>query len=282
MTGYFADIASGRRTVCEHGHTLILGWSEATPRLVCQIAHVRADHAARARRELCSPAAWLRGDARARGVRRPVATGAVVVLADAPSKPEMDAALTHAFSEHRVDTRATRPGVGVLTCAGDPTSMHELVRVGATRAAAVLLSLRSLDDAQADASDGAVQHGATVGALLALRHVLLTGCCARLAPGLRIVVEVSALRVALTLLNPSSCDIVNLTLSTWRSTTSARAATGAAHHNGRLSSTRRARASRRRTSSRTSARGSCARSTSRWSPTSCYFRVRRCQGSPAV
>lgn len=89
MTGYFADIASGRRTVCEHGHTLILGWSEATPRLVCQIAHVRADHAARARRELCSPAAWLRGDARARGVRRPVATGAVVVLADAPSKPEM-------------------------------------------------------------------------------------------------------------------------------------------------------------------------------------------------
>ena len=66
MTGYFADIASGRRTVCEHGHALILGWSEATPRLVCQIAHVRADHAARARRELCSPARPRRGCAETR------------------------------------------------------------------------------------------------------------------------------------------------------------------------------------------------------------------------
>ena len=38
---YMLALSSGRSKVVEKGHTLILGWNESTPRLVCQIAFLR-------------------------------------------------------------------------------------------------------------------------------------------------------------------------------------------------------------------------------------------------
>ena len=41
VTGYLDSLDAGASKVCESGHTLILGWNEATPRVICQIAFLR-------------------------------------------------------------------------------------------------------------------------------------------------------------------------------------------------------------------------------------------------
>ena len=72
--------------------------------------------------------------------------------------------------------------------------MHDLVRVSAHDATSVLLMLSAKDAAEADASDGKIQNGATIRGLLALRHVLFSSLGARgaaaLRPQLRVTVQV--------------------------------------------------------------------------------------------
>ena len=68
--------------------------------------------------------------------------------------------------------------------------VHDLVRAGAHFATSILLTLSAADDREEEASGGTIQNGATLAALLALRHVLLTSG-APLTPDLRITVQLS-------------------------------------------------------------------------------------------
>ena len=38
---FMASLGGGRTKVAEKGHTLIMGWNESTPRLICQICFLR-------------------------------------------------------------------------------------------------------------------------------------------------------------------------------------------------------------------------------------------------
>ena len=136
VTSFMQSLTSGRTKVVERGHTLVLGWNESTPRLVCQIAFLR--RAWRVQNETWARTLlpWLRVPP-----STPVARARVVVLADSLSKLAMDEALTDALAENSISPRRTQVGWDVVCRHGDPTSVHALVRVSAQDASSVVLML---------------------------------------------------------------------------------------------------------------------------------------------
>ena len=55
---------------------------------------------------------------------------------------------------------------------GDPTSVHDLVRVNAPHATSILTMMTDEDERKAKSSGGKVLNGATIRTLLALRSVM--------------------------------------------------------------------------------------------------------------
>ena len=71
-------------------------------------------------------------------------------------------------------TPRTKLGQNIVGRVGDPTNVNDLVRVGAHRAAAILVMLSEQDEKEEDESDMMIQNGATLRSCLALRHILFT------------------------------------------------------------------------------------------------------------
>ena len=119
-------LAAGRTKVVEKGHTLILGTTESTPRLVTQLALMR-------RRWLVANEAW---DRRVFPWRRvppstPLVARPVVVICDTATKREIEQSIAEAFTARGIQRRRTRLGKDIVVRVGDPSSIKDLVRVSA-------------------------------------------------------------------------------------------------------------------------------------------------------
>ncbi len=197
VSEFMTALSAGRTKVCEHGHTLLLGWNEATPRLVCQLAFLR--RAWRVQNET-----WAKRLLPWRRVppSTPVAAARIVLLSDPndkhspDNKQAMDEALQEAFDERGILPSRTRIGWDVVCRTGDPTCMHDLLRVGARQAGAIVFMLTEKDEEGDADSGGYVLNGGTIAGLLTLRHLLLSadGVAASLREDrdLRVIVQLTA------------------------------------------------------------------------------------------
>ena len=185
VTGFMEALSEGKTKVVEEGHTLILGWNESTPRLVCQIAFLR--RAWRVPNEtwartLCP---WLRVPP-----STPVAKAPIVLLNERHEKAEMEEILGAALAARGVSPKRTKMGWDVVCRHGDPTDVHMLVRAGAQNARSIVLMLTEQDACEVEASGGMIQNGGTIAGMLALRHVLYSGD-RPMDPDLRVSVQLS-------------------------------------------------------------------------------------------
>ena len=170
VTGFVEALSEGKTKVVEEGHTLILGWNESTPRLVCQIAFLR--RAWRVPNETWSRTLcpWLRVPP-----STPVAKAPIVLLTDRHEKADAEEILGAALAARGISPKRTRMGWDVVCRHGDPTDVHMLVRAGAQNARSIVVMLTEQDAHEAEVSGGMIQNGGTIAGLLALRHVLYSG-----------------------------------------------------------------------------------------------------------
>merc|ERR1711939_1099305 len=108
------------------GHTLILGWNEATVRLVCQLMYLQ-------RRFKEANNTWVRRVFPWFRVlpSTPVAAHPVVILADGMSKNEMDSQLEEALAVRGISRESARIGREIMCRIGDPTDTTALARASA-------------------------------------------------------------------------------------------------------------------------------------------------------
>ena len=67
--------------------------------------------------------------------------------------------------------KGVKVGLDILCRVGDPSSVHDLIRVGAVRARRILIMETIRDKAEFEASGGKVTNGATLRAILTLRYL---------------------------------------------------------------------------------------------------------------
>jgi hypothetical protein len=162
-----AKIAEGKTKVVERGHTLILGWNESTIRIVCQIAFLRRGFLKQNETWARFFFWWLRVQPSS-----PVARAPVIVMADNLTKEEMDSQLKAALAERGISPHRTCIGWDVVCRVGKPDDPHDLIRVNAHEATAILITTTEKDLEMEHKSNGKLKNGATIRTLLALRHVL--------------------------------------------------------------------------------------------------------------
>jgi len=160
---------NGSTKVVESNHTLILGWNNSTPRLVCQIAFLRRVYRMLNETWPRRLFPWLRIEASS-----PVAKYKVVLMNNQLTKIEMEVILARAFSEARIKSHRTKIGRDVIIRVGDPTSTHDLIRVAAQRATSIALQMTSVDEAESEYSNGRISNSASIRSLLALRSLFLS------------------------------------------------------------------------------------------------------------
>eukprot|EP00614_Pseudopedinella_elastica_P015233 CAMPEP_0172584816 /NCGR_PEP_ID=MMETSP1068-20121228/4394_1 /TAXON_ID=35684 /ORGANISM="Pseudopedinella elastica, Strain CCMP716" /LENGTH=802 /DNA_ID=CAMNT_0013379117 /DNA_START=74 /DNA_END=2482 /DNA_ORIENTATION=- len=191
VNSYMEELSSGTSKVIEDGHTLVLGWNEATTRVVCQIAFLR-------RVFLMQNETWERKVMWWRRVlpSSPVAARPVVIMNQTMEKTDMEAIIGSAFSARNINPKRTKIGRDVIFRKGDPSNNHDLVRVRAHKATSVLVMMNSVDFEEQ--SEGmAIENSATVRTVLALRNIIYSNGDPETAhlsfkPDLRVVVQLSA------------------------------------------------------------------------------------------
>lgn len=102
----------------------------------------------------------------------PAAEAPVVILTDKYQKEEMDEILKSTLAERGINPQRTCVGWDIICRHGDPTAIHDLVRVRAHEATCIVLMNTEKDTEEAESSGGKVRNGGTMRGLLALRHVL--------------------------------------------------------------------------------------------------------------
>ena len=180
VTTFMASLAEGKTKVLETGHTLILGFNEATVRVIVQISFLRRQYQMlnEARYPflfyfpvLRKPMLWCRMLERP---STPLAAADVCVMSARKSKEEMHLLLSTAMAERGILPWRTKLGQNVICRVGDPNNVNDLIRVGAHRAGAILTMMSERDIEEYEDSDGGISNGATMRTALALRHVLFT------------------------------------------------------------------------------------------------------------
>ena len=180
VSQFMDSLAVGRTKVAEDGHTLILGWNEATLRCVVQISFLRRQYQMlnESKYGILYYAPILRPLLLRMGLlERPstsLAVADIVIMTDTISKPEMHHLLTLTLAERGINPNRTKLGQNIICRIGDPTNVNDLIRVGAHRAAAILVMMTEQDEKEEDESDNMIFNGATLRSCLALRHVLFT------------------------------------------------------------------------------------------------------------
>eukprot|EP00930_Biecheleria_cincta_P072169 TRINITY_DN5960_c0_g1_i1.p1 TRINITY_DN5960_c0_g1~~TRINITY_DN5960_c0_g1_i1.p1 ORF type:complete len:921 (-),score=177.43 TRINITY_DN5960_c0_g1_i1:454-3216(-) len=167
VTGFMNELAEGRTKVVAKNHTLILGWNEATIRVVCQIAFLRRQY------QIMNDVWYRRWFPWKRlPPSTPLSASEIVILSSRFEKKEMDEMLEAAMIERGISPKRTKIGSDVICRVGDPTNPHDLVRVAAAQATSILVMMTQRDAEEADVSEGLMENGATIRTLLALRRVL--------------------------------------------------------------------------------------------------------------
>jgi hypothetical protein len=124
-----------------------------------------------------------------------MAANDIVVMTDTLTKEEMHIKLATALKERGINPMRTKIGQNIICRVGDPTDVNDLIRVGAHRAAAIVVMLTDQDNAEEDYSDGAIKNGATLRCALALRHVIFGNpfpTNGGLHPELRIILQMTS------------------------------------------------------------------------------------------
>ena len=197
-------VGSGRTKVAETGHTLILGWNEATLRAVVQIAFLRRQYQMGTERRTLGFTFFFprllplfRFLAIVDPPSTSVAASNIVLMTDQHDKQEMHEMLEGVPRGAGISPRRTKLGRDIICRVGSPMDVSDLLRVGAHRAAAILVMMSEKDQVEEDESDGTIQNGATLRTSLALRYVIFTnpfatrGGRAMPHPDLRIVLQMS-------------------------------------------------------------------------------------------
>lgn len=201
VSQFMNSLAAGRTKVAAHGHTLILGWNEATLRAVVQCSFLRRQYQMLNEGKFFGvlyyvPALvplfkWL-------GLlERPstsLAVSDIVIMDNSISKEEMHIRLAQTLAERGILPWRTKLGRNIICRVGNPTNVNDLIRVGAHRAAAILVMMTEHDTKEEDESGGRIFNGATLRTTLALRQVLFTNPYdekkgVTVFPGLRIVLQ---------------------------------------------------------------------------------------------
>ena len=201
VTTFMDGLALGRTKVAESNHTLILGWNEATIRVVIQSSLLRRQYQTLNEEKFYNLFVYLpimKSVFKLFGLlERPstsVAANDIVIMTDNLTKEEMHEKLEQAFAERGINPRRTKIGQNVICRIGDPTNVNDLIRVGAHRAAAIVVMLTSQDNQEEEYSNGDIQNGATLRCVMALRHVLFTNPFSKtslLHPEARIVLQMT-------------------------------------------------------------------------------------------
>jgi len=177
---------SGRSEVPEKNHTLVLGWNETTPRVICQIAFLRrawrVQNESFGRKYCCLCVRRVEPSS-------PVARHKVVVLCNTKTKAEMHDIITEHFLTRGICPQRTKVGWDVVCRVGDPTKVMDLRLAGAQRAMSIVTQLTEADEAEEGIQQNCLQNGRTFTCLLALRHVLFTAAQSPPWHNLRIVVQ---------------------------------------------------------------------------------------------
>ena len=199
VSQFMNSLASGRTKVAADGHTLILGWNEATLRAVVQCSFLRRQY------QMLNEGKFL-------GIlfyfpslipafkwcgllERPstsLAVSDIVIMDNSITKEEMHIRLAQTLAERGILPWRTKLGRNIICRVGNPTNVNDLIRVGAHRASAILVMMTEWDTKEEDESDGRIHNGATLRTTLALRHVLFTNPYSKrltVIPGLRIVLQ---------------------------------------------------------------------------------------------
>ena len=176
VTGYMEALKDGTTKVLEENHTLILGWNEATARCVVQMSFLRRQY------QMLNEAYYpflkiskiflpLLGPF----LERPsttIAANNIIILCNNRTKDEVHHMLHNILDERGISNKRTRVGNNIVCRYGDPTNINDLIRVGAHRAAAILVQVTEDDIVEEDNSEGCIQNGATLRVALALRNTL--------------------------------------------------------------------------------------------------------------
>ena len=198
---FMANLAAGRSKVAAHGHTLILGWNEATLRVVVQISFLRRQYQMLNESKwlgLLYFFPWLTSLCGMLGMlERPstsLAVSDIVIMDDGITKDEMHVRLAQVLAERGINPKRTKLGRNIICRVGNPTNVNDLIRVGAHRAAAILVMMTEQDTKEEDESNGRIFNGATLRTTLALRQVLFTNPYdeargVTVFPGLRIILQ---------------------------------------------------------------------------------------------
>jgi hypothetical protein len=201
VSQFMNSLASGRTKVAADGHTLILGWNEATLRAVVQCSFLRRQY------QMLNEGKFL-------GIlfyfpslipafkwcgllERPstsLAVSDIVIMDNSITKEEMHIRLAQTLAERGILPWRTKLGRNIICRVGNPTNVNDLIRVGAHRAAAILVMMTEQDTKEEDESNGRIFNGATLRTTLALRQVLFTNPYdeargVTVFPGLRIILQ---------------------------------------------------------------------------------------------
>jgi hypothetical protein len=167
VNAYMGSLSAGSTKVVEKGHTLILGWSEATSRVICQMAFLRRvyfNNNASWQKRLIP---WLRIKP-----TTPVACNPIVVMSNSTSKERMEEITRDDFVMRNIVHANTKIGRDVIFRFGDPTSTNALIRASAHCASSVVIMVGEMDEEEEARSDGYAANSATIRTVLALRNVL--------------------------------------------------------------------------------------------------------------
>jgi len=203
VSSYMKSLAEGRTKVIEDSHTLILGWNEATVRVVVQISFLRRQYQMLNEKKfwLIQYIPILRVILDKLGMLErpstPLAANDIVIMTMLKTKAEMHRMLSKTMAERGINPARTKLGQNVICRVGDPTNCNDLVRVGAHRAAAIITMMTDRDIKESDLSGGKIENGATLRTALAIRHVLFANPYniernIVLNPDLRIVLQMTA------------------------------------------------------------------------------------------
>lgn len=120
VESFTRSLANGRTKVVEHGHTLILGTSEATPRVVTQLALMR-------KRYQKVNETWERRLFPWRRVppSTPLLLKPIVIMTQALTKEALEAVVGEAFTSRSISRKRTRIGRDIVCRVGDPASVKD-------------------------------------------------------------------------------------------------------------------------------------------------------------
>lgn len=224
VNDYMNALEAGSTKCVERGHTLILGWNEATTRVICQTAFLR-------RTFKMQNDTWAQRLMPWRQVKAstPVAQSNIVVMSKVAEKMMMQKTVREAFAQRGIEPHFTKIGKDVVFRTGDPSNNHDLVRVAAhhvrterdegrgsrqawdvrfetlffftpspflfrPQATSVMIMMTDVDEEEEAASVGRVSNSATVRTVLALRNVVFSNgldVATSFQPDLRVVVQLS-------------------------------------------------------------------------------------------